>query len=53
MKQAILWLAKYIAWCILEGVSYTARNPWSVAWLLIGLLLFWIARSVSISIITN
>lgn len=53
MKQAILKAAKYIAWCILEGVSYTARNPWSVVGLLIGFLLIWLTRSISISLINN
>lgn len=54
MKRIILTAAKYIAWGIVEVVSYTARHPWSViVAIIITILLLKLQQAISVSLIYN
>ena len=54
MRRIILTAAKYIAWGIVEVVSYTARHPWSViVAIVITILLLKLQQAISVSLFFN
>ncbi len=51
MKQTIYYIARCIAWGVIETISYFARHPELVVFFLIGILMLKLSHAICMSII--
>lgn len=52
IKEYILDAARLVAWGVIDGISFMARNPWVMIATLIAVSIAWLVRSVLRSVIT-
>ena len=53
MKRTIFYIARCIAWGVIEAIAYTLRHPWVIVAILIAICIIKLSHSISLSIINN